>query len=79
MLTNLLEFLSTHFFVPHASREVDYYELYPDKDDYIDDEDVATRFFERFRQREEELYALADKTKDAYTFFINTIKKRLLL
>lgn len=78
-LNNLLEFLSTHFFVPHTSREVDYYQLYPDKDKYIDDEDAAKHFFEMFRQREEELDALADKTKDKYAFFINMVKKRLIL
>lgn len=78
-LNNLLEFLCTHFFIPDASKEVDHFQLYPDKDKYIDDENDVKRFFEMFRQKEEDLGALADRTKDKYDFFIKTVKKRLIL
>ena len=33
-LFKLMEFLSVHFFIPHAPREAGYYALYPDKEEH---------------------------------------------
>ncbi len=77
-LHKLLDFTSTHFFVPHSSQRADLYELYPDKDHYLDDDKRET-FLKMFGQRERELSLLIDEVEDRYNSFIKTAKKRLII
>ena len=78
-LRKLLDFLAVHFFVPHSPYGANLYELYPDKDYHISDEDEREKFREMFDQRERELSLLIDEVEDRYNSFIKIAKKRLIL
>jgi len=78
-LDNLLDFLATHFFVPHSPPNATFYALYPDKDNYAKTPEDSDRFYRMFKQREKELDSLSNKAEETYGNFIETVKKRLII
>ena len=71
-LFKLMEFLSVHFFIPHMPREVDYYALYPDKED-------TKEYYEMYKQREAEFASLYTSVEKKYEAYVKVVKKRLII